>query len=50
MRFIINTQNSLVYKISKENIERIKTLVRNRKSYIKDTEQFVNKIRNIKLE
>ena len=25
MRFIINTQNSLVYKISKENIERIKT-------------------------
>ena len=47
---IINTQNSPIYKIAKKISKELRPLIRSGKSYIKDTEQFVDKIRNIKLE
>ena len=50
IRLIINTQNSAIYKIAKKISKELRHLTRNGKSYIKDTEQFVDKIRNIKLE
>ena len=49
-RLIINTQNSSIYKIVKEISKELRPLIRCGKSYIKDTKQFVDKIRNIKLE
>ena len=50
IRLIINTQNSPMYKIIKKISEELRPLIRSGKSCIKDTEQFVDKIRNIKLE
>ena len=50
IRLIINTQNSPIYKIAKRISEELRPLVRNGKSYIKDTEEFVQKIKDIKLE
>ena len=50
IRLIINTQNSPIYKIAKKISKELRPLIRSGKSYIKDTEQFVDKIRNIKLE
>ena len=47
---IINTQNSPIYKIAKKISKEIRPLIKSGKSYIKDREQFVDKIRNIKLE
>ena len=49
IRLIINTQNSPVYKIAKKISKELRPLIRNGKSYVKDTEQFVDKIKNIKL-
>ena len=49
-RLIINTQNSSIYKTVKEISKKLRPLIRCGKNYIKDTEQFVDKIRNIKLE
>ena len=49
-RLIVNTQNSPIYKIAKKISKELTPLIRSGKSYIKDTEQFVDKIRNIKLE
>ena len=50
IRLIINTQNLPVYKIAKKILKELRPLTRSGKSYIKDTEQFVDKIKNIKLE
>ena len=50
IRLIINTQNSPIYKIAKRISQELRPLVRNGKSYIKDTEDFVAKIKNIELE
>ena len=50
IRLIVNTQNSPIYKIAKKISKELTPLIRSGKSYIKDTEQFVDKIRNIKLE
>ena len=50
IRLIINTQNSPISKIAKKISKELRPLIRSGKSYIKDTEQFVDKIRNIKLE
>ena len=50
IRLIINTQNSPVYKIAKKISKELRPLIRNGKSYVKDTQQFVDKIKNIKLE
>ena len=50
IRLIINTQNSPIYKIVKKISKELRPLIRSGKSYITDTEQFVDKIRNIKLE
>ena len=50
IRLIINTQNSPIYKIAKKISKELRPLIRSGKSYIKDTEQFVDKISNIKLE
>ena len=47
---IISTQNLPIYKIAKKISKELRPLIRSGKSYIKDTEQFVDKIRNIKLE
>ena len=47
---IINTQNSPIYKIAKNISKELRPLIRSGKRYIKDTEQFVDKIRNIRLE
>ena len=47
---IINTQNLPIYKIAKKILKELRPLTRSGKSYIKDTEQFVDKIKNIKLE
>ena len=48
IRLIINTQNSPIYKIAKKISKELRPLIRSGKSYIKDTEQFVDKIGNIK--
>ena len=50
IRLIINTQNSPMYKIIKKISKELRPLIRSGKSCIKDTEQFVDKIRNIKVE
>ena len=50
IRLIVNTQNSAIYKIAKKISKELRHLTKNGKSYIKDTEQFADKIRNIKLE
>ena len=50
IRLIINTLNSPIYKIAKKISKERRPLVRSGKSYIKDTEQFVDKIRNVILE
>ena len=50
IRLIISTQNLPIYKIAKKISKELRPLIRSGKSYIKDTEQFVDKIRNIKLE
>ena len=50
IRLIINTQDSPIYKIGKKISKELRPLIRSGKSYVKDTEQFVYKIRNIKLE
>ena len=50
IRLIINTLNSLIYKIAKKISKELRPLVRGGKSYIKDTEQFVHKIRIVILE
>ena len=50
IRLIINTQNSPIYKIAKKISKELRPLIRSGKNYIKDTEQLVDKIRNIKLE
>ena len=47
---IINTQNSPIYKIAKKISKELRPLIRSGKSYIKDTEQFADKNRNIELE
>ena len=47
---IFNTQNSPICKIAKKISKELRPLIRSGKSYIKDTKQFVDKIRNIKLE
>ena len=39
-----------IYKIAKKISKELRLLIRSGKSYIKDTEQFVDKIRNIKLK
>ena len=45
-----NTQNSPMYKIAKKISKELRPLIRSGKSYIEDTEQFVDKIRNVRLE
>ena len=50
IRLIIYTQNSPIYKIAKKISKELRPLIRSGKSYIEDTEQFVDKIRNIRLE
>ena len=50
IRLIINTQNSPIYKIAKKISKELRPLIRSGKSYIKDTQQFVDKIRIAKLE
>ena len=47
---IINTQNLPIYKIAKKILKELRPLTRSGKSYIKNTEQFVDKIKNIRLE
>ena len=50
IRLIINTQNSPICKIAKKISKELRPLIRSGKGYIKDTEQFDDKIRNAKLE
>ena len=50
IRLIINTQNSPIDKIAKKISKELRPLIRGGKSYTKDTKQFVDKIRNIKIE
>ena len=50
IRWTINTQNSPIYKIAKKISKELRPLIRSDKSYIKNTEQFVNEIRNLKLK
>ena len=47
---IINTQNSPIYKTAKKILKELRPLIRSAKSCIKDTEQFVDKIKNVKLK
>ena len=50
IRLVINTQNSPICKIAKKIMKELRPLIGSGKSYIKDTKQFVDKIKNIKLE
>ncbi|XP_057305306.1 uncharacterized protein LOC130642235 [Hydractinia symbiolongicarpus] len=50
VRLIINTQGSVFYKIAKFVSKELKYLTTSAKSYIKDTEQFVNKVKEINLD
>ena len=49
IRLIIKFQNSPIYKIAMKTLKELRPSVSG-KGYIKDTEKFVDKIRNIKLE
>ena len=50
IRFIVNTQDLPIYNIGKKVLKELRPLVRSGKSFVKGTEQFADKIRNIKLE
>ena len=50
VRLIINTKGSSYYKIAKFVSRELKTLTTSATSFIKDSEQFVNKLKNIQLQ
>ena len=50
IRLIINTKGSAFYKIAKLVSKELKPLTTTGKSYIKDTEEFVSKLKNEKIE
>ena len=50
IRLIINAHNSPIHKITKKISKELRPLMRSGKNHIKDTEQFVDKTGNIKLE
>ena len=50
VRLIINTKGSSYYKIAKFVSRELKPLTTSATSFIKDSEQFVNKLKNIQLQ